>query len=166
MLLVRGREDVGKERNKQDGARRRPTGLAIPESLPEPSSHLLKPRAGRGDGKERNDVRHRGDVHRKHVEVIDREWALAGEHLEALQEKAEEGLHFLAVVLLECRRVALSDALQSHGGVLHRELTDDLLEIVRGLGHGKREWELGHGRFRLRVLCLRRLWLPFLILLL
>ena len=113
--------------------------------------HLLKPGSRRSHREERHDVGNRRDVHRDDVEVVHRERRHAGERLEPLQEQPEEALHLFAVVLLERRGVALSDALERRGGVVGGEVADDLLERLGCLGHGERERELDRrGRRRRR----------------
>ena len=112
--------------------------------------HLLKPGSRRSHREERHDVGNRRDVHRDDVEVVHRERRHAGERLEPLQEQPEEALHLFAVVLLERRGVALSDALERRGGVVGGEVTDDLLERLGCLGHGERERELDRGGWRRR----------------
>ena len=82
--------------------------------------------------------------------MVHRERRHAGERLEPLQEQPEEALHLFAVVLLERRGVALSDALERRGGVVGGEVTDDLLERLGCLGHGERERELDRGGWRRR----------------
>ena len=123
--------------------------------------HLLQPGSSRSHREERNDVGNRRDVDRDDVEVVHRERRHAGERLEPLQEQPEEALHLFAVVLLERRGVALSDALERRGGVFGGEVTDDLLERLGCLGHGERERELDRGGWRrrrwFRRLCLLRL---------
>ena len=92
--------------------------------------------------------------------MVHRERRHAGERLEPLQEQPEEALHLFAVVLLERRGVALSDALERRGGIVGGEVTDDLLERLGCLGHGERERELdrrGRRRRWFRRLCLLRI---------
>ena len=119
--------------------------------------HLLKPGSSRSHREKRNDVGNRRDVDRDDVEVVHRERRHAGERLEPLQEQPEEALHLFAVVLLERRGVALSNALERRGGIVGREVTDNLLERLGCLGHGEREREFDRGGRRRRRRWFRRL---------